>query len=263
MGSPCPFPGRRQRLDCRLKRVTDWEIANVAIFPLSDEASFIYGAAPPVDGGMTAQPERERHMTIAMPRENASGAEPAEAVRALSDTILTHAAESEKLGRLAQPTQDGLVGANLFRMLLPRAFKGLEVTPPAFIRAIEAAAMLDGSTAWCLCQGNGCAMVSAYVAPTTARRMFGDDPRGILAWGRARPRRMWSTAATGSAAAWLLPAAAGTPPGSAATCRSSRPTAPSAWTRTARRRSAPCCSPRARCVGSIPGTSSAARNRQR
>ncbi len=122
-------------------------------------------------------------MAIPMPKESVTGAEPAEAIRALSDTILEHAAESEKLGRLAQPSQDALVGASLFRMLLPRAFNGLEVTPPAFTRAIEAAAMLDGSTAWCLCQGNGCAMVSAYVAPGTARRLFGDDPRGILAWG--------------------------------------------------------------------------------
>jgi len=30
------------------------EIANAALFLLSDEASFITGAAPPVDGGVTA-----------------------------------------------------------------------------------------------------------------------------------------------------------------------------------------------------------------
>jgi NAD(P)-dependent dehydrogenase (short-subunit alcohol dehydrogenase family) len=30
------------------------EIANAALFPLSDEASFIAGAALPVDGGTTA-----------------------------------------------------------------------------------------------------------------------------------------------------------------------------------------------------------------
>lgn len=109
--------------------------------------------------------------------------EPAEAVRRLVDTIASNAAESEKLGRLAEPTQDALLQAGLFRMLLPRAYNGLEVTPPAFARAIEAAAMIDGSTAWCLCQGNGCAMASAYVAPETAMTMFGEDPRAVLAWG--------------------------------------------------------------------------------
>jgi alkylation response protein AidB-like acyl-CoA dehydrogenase len=109
--------------------------------------------------------------------------EPAEAVRRLVDTIASNAAESEKLGRLAEPTQDALLQAGLFRMLLPRAYNGLEVTPPAFARAIEAAAMIDGSTAWCLCQANGCAMASAYVAPETAMKMFGEDPRAVLAWG--------------------------------------------------------------------------------
>ena len=122
-------------------------------------------------------------MAISMDTSADDQAEPAEAVRRLSETIAGHAQESEKRGRLAQPTQDALLGAGLFRMLLPRAYGGLEVTPPAFTRAIEAAAQIDGSTAWCLCQGNGCAMVSAYVAPDVANTMFGDDPRGVLAWG--------------------------------------------------------------------------------
>jgi indole-3-acetate monooxygenase len=122
-------------------------------------------------------------MAIPMAQEVTDPVEPAEAVRRLADTISSHAEASEKLGRLAPPTQDALLQAGLFRMLLPRAYNGLEVTPPAFTRAIEAAAMIDGSTAWCLCQGNGCAMVSAYVAPSVANIMFGDDPRGVLAWG--------------------------------------------------------------------------------
>jgi indole-3-acetate monooxygenase len=110
-------------------------------------------------------------------------AEPANAVRRLAPIVEANAAISEKLGKLAQPTHDALLEAGLFRMLLPRAYNGLEIEPPAYVRAIEAAAQLDGSTAWCLCQGNGCAMVSAYVAPEVANQMFGDDPRAVLAWG--------------------------------------------------------------------------------
>ena len=122
-------------------------------------------------------------MAISIESEAAESVEPAEAVRRLANTIAGHAAESEKLGKLAPPTHDALLKAGLFRMLLPKAYNGLEVTPSAFARAIEAAARIDGSTAWCLCQGNGCAMVSAYVAPEVAGRIFGDDPRGVLAWG--------------------------------------------------------------------------------
>jgi indole-3-acetate monooxygenase len=122
-------------------------------------------------------------MAVQMDTEIADLQEPAEAVRRLADIIASNAAESEKLGRLAMPTQDALLEAGLFRMLLPRAYGGLEITPPAFARAIEAAAMIDGSAAWCLCQGNGCAMAAAYVAPETGMKMFGDDPRAVLAWG--------------------------------------------------------------------------------
>jgi len=122
-------------------------------------------------------------MAIPMATDKHNTAEPALAVRALADTISEHAAESERLGRIAPPTQDALLKAGLFRMLLPRAYGGMETTPPAFARAIEAAAQVDASTAWCLCQGNGCAMAAAYVAPEVAKAMFGDDPRAVLAWG--------------------------------------------------------------------------------
>jgi indole-3-acetate monooxygenase len=122
-------------------------------------------------------------MAVQMDSASTDRQEPAAAVRRLAETIDANAAESEKLGRLAVPTQDALLEAGLFRMLLPRAYNGLEVTPPAFARAIEAAAMIDGSTAWCLCQGNGCAMAAAYVSPETGMTMFGDDPRAVLAWG--------------------------------------------------------------------------------
>jgi alkylation response protein AidB-like acyl-CoA dehydrogenase len=122
-------------------------------------------------------------MAIPMTTDETESVEPARAVEALAETISEHAAESERLGRIAPPVQDALLKAGLFRMLLPRAHGGLETPPPAFARAIEAAAKIDASTAWCLCQGNGCAMAAAYVAPEVAKTMFGDDPRAVLAWG--------------------------------------------------------------------------------
>jgi alkylation response protein AidB-like acyl-CoA dehydrogenase len=41
----------------------------------------------------------------------------------------------------------------------------------------------DASTAWCLCQGNGCAMAAAYLDPKVAQEVWGRDPDAVLAWG--------------------------------------------------------------------------------
>jgi len=71
----------------------------------------------------------------------------------------------------------------LFRLLLPRAYDGEQVDPPTFFQIMMAIAACDGSVAWCICQGNGCAMTAAYVDPAVAREIWGDDPHGVLAWG--------------------------------------------------------------------------------
>ena len=109
--------------------------------------------------------------------------EPAAIVRSLSSQIREHADASEREGRLSEPLQKALTEAGLFRLLLPQAYDGLEVTPLQFIKAIEAAACHDGSVAWCLCQGNGCAMVSAYLQPEIATRIFAHDRKAVVAWG--------------------------------------------------------------------------------
>jgi alkylation response protein AidB-like acyl-CoA dehydrogenase len=70
-----------------------------------------------------------------------------------------------------------------YRMLLPRAYGGEEVDPATFFRTQAALAAADGSIAWCICQANGCAMSAAFVEPAVARRVWGDDPHGVLAWG--------------------------------------------------------------------------------
>lgn len=112
-----------------------------------------------------------------------AGSGPVAAIQRLGALIDGHAAEGERLSRLAQPVQDALVEAKLFRMLMPEAQGGLEVDPPTFMAAIEAAAMLDASTAWCLCQGNGCAMVAAYLSHEAGQEIFGREKRAVLAWG--------------------------------------------------------------------------------
>jgi alkylation response protein AidB-like acyl-CoA dehydrogenase len=67
-------------------------------------------------------------------------------------------------------------------MLLPRAYGGEEVDLGTWFRAMEALAKLDGSTAWCVGQMNGCAATACAVDPAVARDIWG-PPRAALSWG--------------------------------------------------------------------------------
>jgi len=121
--------------------------------------------------------------------------------------------ESER--RLPPELLAALHEGGLFRMLLPRTFGGSEIDPASFVRVIETVAALDGSTAWCLCQGNGCAMTAAYLEPAVSETIWGRDPRGVLAWGPGAETRAvadgdgfrltgnWAFASGGRHATWL------------------------------------------------------------
>jgi indole-3-acetate monooxygenase len=137
-----------------------------------------------------------------------------ERVEKLAPLLETAAAETEHLRKLPDALQAELVKAGLFRLLLPRAFGGAEVDPVTFVQVIEAVAKRDASAAWCLCQGNGCAMVAAYLRPEIALEIFAKDPAAILAWGPGPGRAVevdggyrvtgnWAFASGGRHATWL------------------------------------------------------------
>jgi alkylation response protein AidB-like acyl-CoA dehydrogenase len=102
-------------------------------------------------------------------------------VRRIAATIEAEA--SERSLRLTPTLQAALHREGLYRLLLPRPFGGFEADPPTFFQAIEAVAKHDASTAWCLCQGNGCAMAAAFLDPEIAKDVWGRDPEAVLAWG--------------------------------------------------------------------------------
>ncbi len=136
-------------------------------------------------------------------------------VARVAPVIRDLAPQAEADRQLPGPLLAALHGEKLFRLLLPAAFGGAEVSPPVFAQTIEAVARLDGSTAWCLCQGNGCAMAAAYAEPEVARKIWGEDPRAVLAWGPGRRvstvpeaggyrvTAHWSFASGGRHATWL------------------------------------------------------------
>ncbi len=111
-----------------------------------------------------------------------------ERVQALVPRIAAASDQIERDRRLPPELVAALVDAGLFRLLLPRAYGGWEVDPLTFVRAIEAVAMADGSTAWCLGQASGCSMIAAHLEPAVAHAIF-DDPGAILAWGQGPDSR--------------------------------------------------------------------------
>ncbi len=103
--------------------------------------------------------------------------------RALAPALAAAAARIETGRELPPDVVDALHEAKLFRMLVPRSYGGDEVSPVAFMAAIEELAKADASTAWCVAQTSVCSTISASLPPATAAEIFKNDPRGVLAWG--------------------------------------------------------------------------------
>ena len=118
----------------------------------------------------------------------APGADLLARVAALAPLIAGSADEIERSRRLPHPLVAAMKQAELFRMLLPRAYGGGEIDPLSFVHIIEAIARLDASTAWVLCQTSVAAMIAARLSPDAASAMFG-DPDAILSWGPSSDAR--------------------------------------------------------------------------
>ncbi len=97
-------------------------------------------------------------------------------IRAAADQI-------EANQRLTPDVLTALHGENLFRLLLPKIYGGEEVDLPTFFQITSAVAENDASTAWCLCQGNGCTTSAAFMEPEIVDKIWGSDPHAVLAWG--------------------------------------------------------------------------------
>ena len=119
----------------------------------------------------------------ASPTEEISEADVLGRIEKIAPIIAKASAQANSSRRLPPELLDALHEQKLFRLLLPKPYGGLEVAPPTFFQAMEAVAKHDASTAWCLCQGNGCAMTAAYLEPEIAQEIWGRDPRAVLAWG--------------------------------------------------------------------------------
>ena len=95
-------------------------------------------------------------------------------VRALSPELAARAAEMEEVRRLPADLAAKLAKAGVFRMITPKSFSGLELTPHDFVETVEAVATANASAGWCAMIGATTAMNAAYMDPATAGEIYSD-----------------------------------------------------------------------------------------
>jgi alkylation response protein AidB-like acyl-CoA dehydrogenase len=150
------------------------------------------------------------------PGSGLSAAECLTRARGLIPLLAAAAPRIEAARELPSDVLDAMHDAGMFRLLLPRSLGGSELNPAESVRCIEAIAMGDASTAWCMNQGSGCSMTSAYLAHEVAQEVW--EPRNaVLAWGNGpgssskavradggwRVSGTWSFASGSRHATWL------------------------------------------------------------
>ncbi|MGK7865211.1 acyl-CoA dehydrogenase family protein [Falsiroseomonas sp. E2-1-a4] len=100
-------------------------------------------------------------------------------VRALARMVAECREAIEQERRLPAPLFGALAEAGLFRLWLPRALGGPEVSPFSFMEVVEAAAALDASVGWVVGNGGGASRIAGYLEPDAAHGLFG-DPRAFM-----------------------------------------------------------------------------------
>ena len=150
----------------------------------------------------------------ATPLEPATGAACIARAWALIPLLQAAAPRIDAGYELPPDVLDAMHDAGLFRLLIPRTFGGFELKPADYVQCVEAIAMGDASTAWCMNQGSGCSMTAAYLAPAVSREVWGGK-RDVLAWGQGpgakairtdggwRVTGTWSFASGSRHATWL------------------------------------------------------------
>jgi alkylation response protein AidB-like acyl-CoA dehydrogenase len=98
-----------------------------------------------------------------------------ERTRQLAPFVAEHRQAIDRERRVPAPVFDALADAGLFRLWLPQALGGPELSPQEFMCVVEAAAGLDGSIGWLVGNGGGMSRVAGYLPETVARAWFHDQ----------------------------------------------------------------------------------------
>lgn len=95
------------------------------------------------------------------------------AVRALRDELSARAGEMDDVRRLPADLANTLAKAGLFRMVVPAAYGGLQLSPRQIVETIEAVAEANASAGWCVMIGATTALNAAYMDPVFAAEIYG------------------------------------------------------------------------------------------
>ncbi len=109
--------------------------------------------------------------------------DPVAEARAIAPLLRAESPKVEALGQLTPTVLEALHARGLYRVMLPRELGGYGAKLETFVQVMETLAAADASPAWCVGQASGCSMAAAYVDAEVADTLWGQDPRGVLAWG--------------------------------------------------------------------------------
>jgi indole-3-acetate monooxygenase len=97
-----------------------------------------------------------------------------EAISRLAPLIADHRRSFDHERRLPDVVFRHLADAGLFRLWLPEALGGPELSPFEFMTVVEAASALDGSVGWLVGNGGGMSRIGGYLPERVARECFAD-----------------------------------------------------------------------------------------
>jgi alkylation response protein AidB-like acyl-CoA dehydrogenase len=137
-----------------------------------------------------------------------------EAAKALGPRILAERERIEAERRLPQELVRDLAQAGFFRIFLPAAYGGLDLTPMAAAEVLEELARADASVAWCVWNGNTY-WTTVRWAKEVGQAIFADPDtilanstrpsgRGVIVEGGYRVSGRWSLVSGCQFSAWFL-----------------------------------------------------------
>lgn len=105
-------------------------------------------------------------------------------LRELSPTVAQQRPEFDAAGQLPNTLFLTLANLGMFRLWLPSALGGPELSALDFMDVVEEASALDGAIGWLVGNGGGMGRVGAFLSEDCAHKIF-DDPNAFVVSGTA------------------------------------------------------------------------------
>ena len=103
-----------------------------------------------------------------------------ERVNGLSEMVAQQRTEFDANGRLPDDLFNELATLGLFRLWLPAALGGPELSALEFMEVVEAAAALDGTIGWLTGNGGGMSRVGAFLPVKSAQEIVSDPAAFVV-----------------------------------------------------------------------------------